>query len=100
MVFSGCGGQHNVSRAQILQLMFSNRDPSLILFEHLLKTVHIPKSDSTFRGSISCIFATSSVRTGAFKRDGMVVDFQSNLVHSQTEMESLNLKVAAPKQEG
>lgn len=31
MIFSGCGGQHNVSLAHILQLMFSNRLPSGIV---------------------------------------------------------------------
>jgi hypothetical protein len=86
MALSGCGGQHNVSRAQILQLMFSNRDPSLILCEHLLKTVHMPNRDSTFRGSISCILATSKVRTGAFKRDGIALDDQSSNSHDQFEV--------------
>lgn len=39
MVFSGWGGQHNVSRAQTLQLRFSSLLPSWMVFAHLEKTL-------------------------------------------------------------
>lgn len=39
MVFSGCGGQHSVSRAQTRQLRFSNLLPSGIVLEHFEKTI-------------------------------------------------------------
>lgn len=39
IVFSGCGGQHNVSRAHTRQLRFSSLLPSGIVLEHFEKTV-------------------------------------------------------------
>lgn len=82
IVFSGCGGQHNVSLAHILQLMFSYLLPPLMFCEHLLNTVHMPNSDSTFRGSTEFILAASSVRTGAFKREGIATEPQYGLESS------------------
>lgn len=40
MVLSGCGGQQRVSRAQTLQLKYSNLLPSGMVLEHFEKTAH------------------------------------------------------------
>ena len=66
------GATHSDSRDHTLQLMFSNRGPSFSVPEHFEKMDHIAIRLPALEGSIWCILAASSRRTGAFKVDGML----------------------------
>lgn len=70
---SETGSQQNVSLFHSLQERFSNLRPSSSDPAHLEKTVHMLKRFSTFLVSTLCIRPTSTVKTGASNREGMVL---------------------------
>jgi hypothetical protein len=69
---SETGSQQKVSLFHSRQLKFSNLRPSSNEPAHLENTVHMLKRFSTLRVSTLWIRPTSTVKTGAFNREGMV----------------------------
>jgi hypothetical protein len=69
---SETGSQQKVSLFHSLQLKFSNLLPSSRDPAHREKTVHMLNRFSTLRVSTLCMSPTSTVRTGASNREGMM----------------------------
>lgn len=58
IVFSGCGGQHKVSRAHTLQLRFSNLLPSGMVLAHFENTVFSVRADMSMNSDIQAYPST------------------------------------------
>jgi hypothetical protein len=71
---SEIGSQQKVSLFHNRQLKFSSLRPSSNEPAHLENTVHMLKRFSTFRVSTLWIRPTSTVKTGAFNLEGMVLE--------------------------